>query len=385
MTDNEPGLQRLLVHSVEQPPSAVTVPDVMRRARQQRLRLAAMGAAAAVLAAGVALPLALISANHDEVAKVTTRPSPSTSPTPTPSPQAVVDEPAARADGVVLAIDANNRLVRAWPGTSRAPQPVPTGALPGNPAGIATRSVGGWVVSFTSEPNPHPGAATQRLAYVSEAGSVEPFGPAFEPTEDITGLAVRWDGTVAVAVFHDSGRDARPAEIQLLGSGNDVARTWVADSPDVNEIDSLSWNQAGTTLSYIAGSQTGAGIGGDPSFLNVNKPGGTAPTSSPWPSRDECTPMAASYLGHDRFAVFAECGNSTFVYVDPLTGQPLGAPQNLGDASSCLGAGIHPADNNNDVLIGACRALYLVHNGRVTKLHEQLTDAAWPGHHPPAA
>jgi len=376
MVDLEEQLHRLLDQAAPVPPRMVSPADARRRARKQRQHTAAVVAVCCGLAAAVTIPY-LATRDQARSTQLTTRPS------PPPAGQSN-DDPAARAAGIVLALDRHGRLVRAWPGTDREPRPVAARAVPGGPSLIATDPItGGWVVSFTPEAHPRYGDATKRLAFVGIDGAVEPFGPTFASSDAITGLAVSpKDGSIAMALFHTS--TGRPAEIWVFSGADDHARTWHADNTDVNEIVSLSWNQDGTQLAYIAGLQTGAGIAGNPSFLDVTRSERSAPTDSPWRQSD-CPPDAASWLQNDRFAVISQCGGTGVVlqFVNPHTGQSIGSPRPVGE-SGCLGGDIHPADNTDDVLVSACDALYLFHDGRLSKLYDDLRDAAWPGHHVPA-
>lgn len=373
MVDLEEQMHRLLDQAAPVPPRTVHPADARRRARKQRQHTAAVVAMVCGLAAAITIPY-LATRDQPRSTQLTTRPSP-------PPARQPNDGAAVRAAGIVLALDRNGRLVRAWPGTNREPQPVAARAIPGGPSLIATDPItGGWIVSFTPEARPQYGDATQRLAFVSADGRVEPFGPTFASSDAITGLAVSPnDGSIAMAIFHTT--TARPAEIWVFSGADNHPRTWSADNTDANEIVSLSWNQAGTQLAYIAGLQTGAGIAGNPRFLDVTRSGRTAPADSPWRQSD-CPPAVASWLQHDRFAVIFDCGGNGALlqFVNPRTGQPIGSSRAVGE-SGCLGGGIHPADNTDDVLVSSCDALYLFHNGRVSKLHDDLRDAAWPGHH----
>jgi hypothetical protein len=374
MVDVESQLHRLLDQAAPVPPRAVTPDDARRRARKQRQRAATVTAVVCSLAVAVAVPY-LATRDPGRSTQLTTRPSP-------PPAGSLDDEPAVRAAGIVLGLNGMGQLVRAWPGTDRQPVPLSVQAIPGGPSLITTDPTGGWVVTFTPESHPQYGDATQRLAFVSTDGTVEPFGPTFAGSDAITGLAFSPDGgSVAIAVFHTS--TAKPAEIWVFSGAEHQARTWVADKPGVNEIISLSWNQAGTQLAYIAGFQTGAGIAANPSFLDVTRPGRSAPTDSPWRQR-KCAPDAASWLQHDRFAVISNCGRdgSVLQTVNPHSGEPIGSPQTVG-GFGCLGGWLHPADNTDDVLVSACDALYVLHDGTLSKLHDDLRDAAWPGHNFP--
>lgn len=371
MVDLETQLHRLLDQAAPVPVRTIEPAAARQRARKQRQHVAAAVAVACSIAAAVTIPY-LATRDEARSTQLTTRPA------------GQGDVPAARAAGVVLGLDRSGRFVLSWPGTDREPQPVAAQSVPGGPSLIATDPItAGWVATVTPEKHAKYGDATQRLAFVGIDGTVEPFGPTFAASDAITGLAVSPnDGSVAMALFHTT--TPRPAEIWVFSGAENHSRTWVADNTDANEIVSLSWNQSGTRLAYIAGLQTGAGIAGDPSFLDVTRPGRSAPTGSPW-RQSNCPPVAASWLRHDRFGVISECGGQGAVlqFADPRTGQPIGPSRALGE-SGCTGAGIHPADNSDDLLLSACDSLYLFDAGTVSKLHDDLRDAAWPGHHPPS-
>src|SRR5437763_792607 len=136
MVDLEEQLHRLLDEAAPVPPRAVNPAGARQRARKQRQHAAAaVAVVVCALAVGVMVPY-LATRGQGRPTQLTTRPLPSPS-----SAGPLADVPAARAAGVVLAVNGDGRLVRAWPGTDRAPRPVAAQAIPGGPSLIATDAV----------------------------------------------------------------------------------------------------------------------------------------------------------------------------------------------------------------------------------------------------
>jgi hypothetical protein len=242
---------------------------------------------------------------------------------------------------------------------------------------------GGWVVTYTPETAPAADRATSRLAVVDTAGTVTPFGPTLPANTPVTGLAVSPDGTrVGLALMQTTAADARASIVVLAMPGHEAAaRSWPVDNPNVNEMISLSWAPDSTHLSYIAGSQTGAGIGGDPSTLDTAGNATEAPTAVAWgPSTGQCDPDGAVWLGTTgRFATVIDCPPSgTYTEVNPETGATTVAPLTLPNYA-CLIANIHPSADGTRVLISRCNRVDLVAGGTVAELDPHLTDAAWAG------
>ena len=140
----------------------------------------------------------------------------------------------------------------------------------------------------------------------------------------------------------------------------------------------LSWAPDGKRLTYIAGFQTGGGIGGDPVTLDTSKPG-KAPTRSTW-THHACDGVGSAWLGTSgRFAIVDDCmPNALFRMVDASTGAAAGPIVQL-PGRACLEAWLHPSSDGSRSLIAWCSGVYLVADGKVTSLGPHVRDAAWGG------
>jgi hypothetical protein len=243
---------------------------------------------------------------------------------------------------------------------------------------------GGWVVSYAPAPASNGPPPAVRLALVATSGAVTPFGPTFPQSSPITGVAVSPDGTRVAIALMQVMPGATPAEIRIMAMPGHASptRSWPVDDVDVNEMMSLSFAPDGRRLSYIAGSQTGAGIGGDPAILDTTTGATQAPTRSSWldDANQQCVPDGASWLGTSgKFAVVVDCPpNGVIKTVDPMTGAPAGTDVAL-PQYACLDANIHPAADAHAMLISRCERVYLVTDGAVTALDSHIVDAAWAG------
>ncbi len=274
--------------------------------------------------------------------------------------------------GVVLELDDAQRFQIVNLDTA-ATTPVALTGSSGGPSMIASNPGGGWVVTYTPDALPSPNGASERLALVDSSGSATPFGPSYQAS--VSGLAVSPDGSrVAIALMTPT---ASVVTLPMPGHEGDT-QTWTADDADVNEIIDLSWAPDGKRLTYIAGSTTGAGIGGEPVTLDTSK-AAKAPTRSSWPQQ-ACDGVGSAWLGTSgKFAVFDGCvPTALFRTVDVSTGAATGPAVQLPNPG-CLQAWVHPSFDGSRSLIAWCSTVYLVADGKVTSLGSHVIDAAWGG------
>jgi hypothetical protein len=281
--------------------------------------------------------------------------------------------------GVVLELDDTQRfqVVDLETGVKT---PIALKGIPGGPSLIAANPSGGWVITYTPDAAPKWNEASSQLAVVDSTGHATPFGPTYPASTPITGLAVSPDGSrVAIALMPATGGPP-PASIVVLSlpGHQGVGRSWPVVDDTVNEIVSLSWAPDGTRLSYIAGFQTGAGIGGDPITLDTTQPG-KAPTRSTW-THHSCGAVGASWLGTSgTFAIVDDCEpNAVFSTVNAASGARSGSAIQL-PGQACLAATIHASSDGSRSLIAWCSGVFLVANGSVTSLGAHVIDAAWGG------
>jgi hypothetical protein len=302
-----------------------------------------------------------------------------TSGTPSPSPLPSMALPSislpssVAANGPMLFLDDQQRFALIDPSFS-TPRLLSLAAIPSGPSLIASNPAGGWVVTYTPDPVASPGAAPIRLALIDASGKATPFGLTYQSAY-VTGLAVSPDGTkVAIALM---GQTASIVVMPMPGHSGKT-ETWPTDDNDVNEIISLSWAPDSSRLAYIAGSQTGAGIGGSPSILDTSKPG-KAPTQSTWPASTGCDETAVSWLS-TAFAVVEECASTGVAYrrADVTTGASLGPTIALPQVG-CGMPPMHPSRDGSNVLIPWCGTLYLISDGAATPIGQHVVDAAWGG------
>ena len=285
------------------------------------------------------------------------------------------------ASGVVLAIDDSGRFRIEDLGSAVVLHTLSIATVPQGPSLIASAR-GGWVVSYAPAPGNGESLPAARLAFVATSGAVTPFGPTFPQSGPISGLAVSPDGTRVAIALMQVQPSATPAQITIMAMPGHASptRSWPVDDVDVNEMMSLSFAPDGRRLSYIAGSQTGAGIGGDPSTLDTASDATQAPTAPTWSGNtsEQCMPGGASWLGTSgQFAVVVDCPpNGVLKTVDPVTDARTTADVAL-PQYACLDANIHSAADASAMLISRCDRVYLVADGAAIALDPHLVDAAW--------
>jgi hypothetical protein len=283
--------------------------------------------------------------------------------------------------GVALVLDDTRHFRIEDLATNAILHAVSVAGIPGGPSMITTNPSGGWVVTYTPDESPAWNGASARLAAVDVSGNAVTFGPTYSANTAVSGLAVSPDGTrVAIALFPDTGATKASIVVMPMPGHRGTTRSWPVADPVVNEMMSLSWAPDGQRLTYIAGVQTGGGIGGNPVTLDTTK-AGSAPADSAWVSANgKCDPNGAAWLGSTgRFAVVRDCPpNGTFAEVDAATGAVTGVTALL-PHYACLAAAIHPSSDGSKILISRCGQVDLVQDGMVTQLDSQIVDAAWAG------
>jgi hypothetical protein len=377
---------------------APSVSGVVTRGRQRRrhTRIGVSAAAVAVIAAATAgaYQVASLASGHGRgVGPAGNSPSPALT-----GPRDRVLPPAG-SGLLILGVDAANRVVMARTGATAAP--VPVASLPsaaGFPWQIATSPAGGWVVTYPTGAANADLEQPSRLATVTPAGAVHPFGPAFGRNKSVISMAVSLDGSrLAIVVVTRSGSHGAAAITILPMPGfHSGTRTWTfPPGSRVNWAKDLSWAPGGRDLTYAAGVQTGAGIGGNPSTLDTAAAADVAPVDSGWPpyrKGPQCHPDTGAWLGDTgRFAAVEECdstGNGlgpwvVFQPADPGTGTPTGPAITLpGAQPGCGSAMIDSSPDGRQILIGYCneRGLFLDTDGKISRLPGSLADrAAWAG------
>ncbi len=388
-------VERLFGKLARAPLPAPSAGAVVARGRQRRrrARFGASGSAAVVIAAAAlgAQQVASLEAGRSHV--VSPVPS-STRPTVTRSSAPVL--PPAGSGPLILGVDASNRIVMSRMGSTAAPVPVP--GLP-DVANfrwqMATNPAGGWVVSYpTAAANPDD-EQPSRLAMVTAAGAIKPFGQAFGRNKVVLSISVSPDGSrLALAISTESSvravLDSSAVITVMPMPGHHAAtRTWTFTRGEVNWADDLSWAPGGQDLTYAAGLQTGAGIDGNPVMLDTAAPGQAAPTVTGWPvyrkGGQQCHPDASGWLGSTgRFAAVEECGYAQKIVFQPAsesTGVPTGPAITLpGQQPGCVNAMIDSSPDGRQVLIDYCSALFLVSDGKITSLPWSVGgEAAWAG------
>jgi hypothetical protein len=390
-------VERLFGQLAAAPLFAPSVSAVVTRGRQRRrhARMGASAAAVAVIAAATvgAFQVASLGASHGHsVGPAGYSPSPALT-----GPRARVLPPAGSGP-LILGVDAANRVVMARTSTTAAPVPVTSLPSAANfPWQIATGPAGGWVVTFPTGPANADFEQPSRLATVTSAGAIHPFGPAFGRNESVISMAVSPDGSrLAIVVVTRSGSHGAAAITILPMPGfHSGTRTWTFPHGSyVNWAKDLSWAPGGQDLTYAAGVQTGAGIGGNPSTLDTAAPGDVAPMDSGWPhgKGPQCHSDAGAWLGDTgSFGAVEECnftGNGlgprvVFQPADPGTGAPTGPALTLpGAQPGCGSAVIDSSSDGRQILIGYCDqgGLFLDTDGKISRLPGSLGDrVAWAG------
>jgi hypothetical protein len=321
---------------------------------------------------------------------------PSSSPSPTATRSSSPVLPPAGSGPLILEVDTSNRIVIRRIGGTAAPVLVP--GLPDVadfPWQITTDPAGGWVVTIpTAAANPD-GEQPFRLATVTTSGAIQPFGPAFGRSKAVSSMAVSPDGSrLALAITSESTaqavRESSAAITVIPMPGHQGAtRTWTFTRGEVNWAKDLSWAPGGQDLTYAAGLQTGAGIGGNPVTLDTAAAGQAAPAVTGWPQGQQggqqCRPDAGAWLGDSgRFAAVEECDSAqkmVFQPADEGTGTPAGRAITIpGQRPGCVNAMIESSPDGRQILIGYCNALFLDNDGKITSLPGSLGgEAAWAG------
>jgi hypothetical protein len=387
-------VERLFGKLADAPLPAPSASAVVARGRQRRRRArTCASASAAVLIAAAALGAYQLAGLGTGRGQPVSPPSSSPSPTVTSSPGPVL--PPAGSGPLILGLDTSNRIVMTRIGSTAAPVPVPGLAnIAGGPSQVATNPAGGWVVTYSTNPRAPYGEQPARLATVTASGSIQPFGPAFVGgKKTVVSMAVSPDGSrLALVVQIESGGPGSAVITVMPMPGYDsVTRTWTFPrGSNVNFAKDLSWAPGGQNLTYAAGLQTGAGIGGAPSTLDTAAPGDVAPVDTGWPSGNgqQCQPDAGGWLGSTgRFAAVEECdfalkgAKVVFQPADPSTGTSTGSAIRLpGLQPGCGSATIDSSPDGQQILVGYCNALLLDSGGKITLLPGPLgEETAWAG------
>jgi hypothetical protein len=383
-------VERLFGKLAAAPLSAPSVSAVLTRGRQRRrhTRIGASAAAVAVIAAATvgAYQVASLAAGDRHGAGPA-----SNSPGPALTGPGDRVLPPAGSGLLILGVDATNRIVMARTGTSAASVPVTSLPSAANfPWQVATSPAGGWVVTYPTGAANADLEQPSRLATVTPAGAVHPFGPAFGRNKSVISMAVSPDGSrLAMVVVTRSGSHGAAAIVVLPMPGfHSGTRTWTFPAGSyANWAKDLSWAPGGQDLTYAAGIQTGAGIGGNPSTLDTAAAGDVAPADSGWPhgKGPQCHPDAGAWLGDTgSFAAVEECnftGNGlgprvVFQPADPGTGAPTGPAITLpGAQPGCGSAMIDSSSDGREILIGYCDqgGLFLDTDGNISRLPGSLT------------
>jgi hypothetical protein len=282
--------------------------------------------------------------------------------------------------GVALVLDDAQRFRIEDLATGATLHAVALGGIPGGPSLIATNPTGGWVVTYTPDVSPSWGFASTRLALVSTDGRTTPCDAPLGADLAVTGLAVSPDGgRLAFALFPYLADQQVASIVVMPMPGHDgTTHTWPVADATVNEIEDLSWAPDGRHLSYIAGFQTGAGIGSNPITLDTAT-SGKAPTRSSWPSTGvPCGVDSATWLGASgRFAVIADCAPAgAYIEVQPSSGKATGTKVPLA-GYGCGGADMHPSPDGSKLLISWCDSAFFVAGGSAIHLAQHVVDAAW--------
>jgi len=256
---------------------------------------------------------------------------------------------------------------------------VAIGGIPGGPSLIATNPTGGWVVTYTPDVSPSWGVASTQLALVATDGTPTPFDAPLGTDVAVTGLAVSPDGgRLAYSLFPVSGSQRASIVVMPMPGHDGTTHSWPVADDTVNQIEDLSWAPDWRHLTYIAGFETGAGIGSNPITLDTATPG-KAPTRSPWPNTGvPCGVNSATWLGASgRFAVIADCAPAgTYIEVQPSSGKPTGTKVPL-TGYGCGGADMHPSRDGSKLLIAWCDSAFFVAGGSTIRLPQHIVDAAW--------
>ena len=299
---------------------------------------------------------------------------------PEASPRCVSGDCGVGPTGAALVLDDAQRFRIEDLGTGVTLHAVPLGGIPGGPSLIATNPTGGWVVTYTPDVSPSWGFALTRLALVASDGRATPFDAPLGTNLAVTGLAVSPDGgRLAYALFPYLADQQIASIVVMPMPGHDgTTHTWPVANSTVNQIEHLSWAPDGRHLTYIAGFETGAGIGSNPITLDTATLG-KAPTRSSWPSTGvPCGVDSATWLGvSGRLAVIADCAPAgAYIEVQPSSGKATSPKVPLA-GYGCGGADMHPSRDGSKLLIGWCGSAFFVAGGSAIRLSQHVVDAAW--------
>ena len=357
---------------------------------QVRRRRARIGAGAAVVAVAVLAGSAVAYAQHLTGEPATRRAGASR---PVPSPTTMTPLPTGPGQ-LVLGTSGQGFAISRL-GSKAKPIEVP-GLAADRASGslVVANPAGGWVVVYATAPAGAGGQQPTRLATVSIAGVVRPFGESFGRQSAPTGLAVRPDGSaVAVAVPSPTGT-SRIDLVPLPGHAG-AARSWImprgpgATTLGVEQVAvSLSFEPNGAALTYLPAAETGGGLTNDGAVtLDITAPGRIAPITSGWPAYSKkpgtCALVAGAWDGHT-YVALEQC-NSDYVLrpVAVASGASLGPSVRVPVPWGCNDSAVYPAlpagqQQAGQILIEAC-GTFLDSRGHVTTLRGLPDGAVWAG------
>jgi hypothetical protein len=343
----------------ESPPTGITLDGIVRRARGRDRMI--VGGALVASAAAVAATILAVNAATGGSGGATPLHTPTV--TPTPSTPPVVTTP-------VLGVTKSGRYVIQQPDGSQRPVHADP---PTEPAVISAVS-GGWIITV-NEPAVKcicpTGAA--RLAEVDVSGRVQPFGPPFIGT--VSALAESPDERLVALAYHNGNYTAIKSVSLATGK---VAGSWSMDPATENDIASLSWAPDSRQLTFIAGDNTGDGVGGQPITFDTRTTSVQAPRLTVYPRPPRCDYSAAAWSEGILYAV-GYCGGgparvSAVRYFQPRSPErPTAvtiAPRD------CLDGGLQVTPGTSMLLLRWCGQVYRVDGGRVQLLPGNFSDAA---------
>ncbi len=360
---------------------------VVARGRQRR-RHGRILAATATLAAA-----AVIGSAVAYIQRVTPRvPSPQASSTSKPSPTPAATLPPAGTGTLMLGFEGHG-FAMARAGSTAAPVKLP-GLLAGPAAVvdleslIAVNPAGGWVISYATSNKSDFGSVPTRLATVSPAGVVTPFGQGFGGPLLPTGLAVQPGGSAVAVGLENTNGDSVILLVPLPGHRGTVRKWLLLPSP--GEVSrphpiSMSFDRNGTELTYFVGHPTGGGVSTSGAVtLNVTSSHPLAPTVPDWPPLTKprppgsCHGVAGAWDG-SRYVALEQCDtNYQLRAVNPGTGSLDGSSVVVPVPWGCAASEVFPATRTGQVLISAC-GTFLVTGGHATTLRGLPAGAVWAG------
>ena len=251
--DEDRALLRQLLGAPDQLRSRSDAPDRIIRQGRRLVRRRRVLTASTVAAVTAAVAIVVGITGVFGTGRATTEPPPAAPPTTAPG------------GGLALGADQAHRFVLedlARPATARILSLGPGTVGQVRAGGISANPGHGWVVSYTTGGPGTGQRATTRLAIVDLSGAMHPFGPALLSSTNV-GLDVAPDGSrVALLLTAAAGPTPPRIRVMPLPGHAGTTRQWSVHDPDVNEIKDLSWAPDSRRLTYIAGVDTGAGIGG---------------------------------------------------------------------------------------------------------------------------